>query len=117
TSWTSTRWTSSTFVIAIARRDPGRHPGGRLRPAPDPRRLRRLPRDGGDRVTLQLSAIDAFLDEAEGEGRLPLSRIDERARELGLAEDEVEGLYEELDALGVEVWDDSGRPETGVAYA
>ncbi len=64
-----------------------------------------------------VTEIDALLDEVEAKGRLPLSRIDEVARKLGLAEEEVEGLYEELDARGVEVWDDSGRLEAGVAYA
>jgi hypothetical protein len=34
-----------------------------------------------------------------------------------VGEKEVEGLYEELDARGVEVWDDGDRPEAGVAYA
>jgi RNA polymerase primary sigma factor len=64
-----------------------------------------------------VAEIDSLLDEVEEKGRLPLSRIDEVARKLGLGEEEVERLYEELDARGMEVWDDSGRPDAGVAYA
>ena len=48
---------------------------------------------------------------------LPFSRVDELCRNLGLGDEDVERLYEELDARGVEVWDDSSRPESEVTYA
>jgi RNA polymerase primary sigma factor len=63
------------------------------------------------------SELDAFLDEAEVEGRLALSRVGQLVGALGLGEEEVEELYEQLDARGVVVWDDSGRPGVGAAYA
>ena len=66
---------------------------------------------------MAVAAIDALLDEVEAQRRLPFSRVDELSRKLGLGDEDVERLYEELDARGVEVWDDTSRRGPEVTYA
>ena len=70
-----------------------------------------------EHASMAVAAIDALLDEVEAQRRLPFSRVDELSRKLGLGDEDVDRLYEELDARGVEVWDDTSRPEPEVTYA
>ncbi|MER3409785.1 MAG: RNA polymerase subunit sigma-70 [Thermoleophilia bacterium] len=59
-------------------------------------------------------AVEELLQQAEGDGYVRLSQIEE----LGLADEEAEDLYELLEARGVEVRDDLGREEApAVTYA
>jgi len=60
--------------------------------------------------------INALLEEVRGEGCLQLSRVSERARELGLDEDGVESLYEEIEQLGIELRDDCGQDRETASY-
>jgi RNA polymerase primary sigma factor len=59
------------------------------------------------------AGVAALLERGEALGRLTLSEIEGTAEELGLEQEELEGLYAELDERGIEVDDDAGRDGTG----
>jgi RNA polymerase primary sigma factor len=56
-------------------------------------------------------AAEELLERGEDVGSLSMTEIEARAGEL--AEDELEELYEELDARGIEIRDDVGRGRAG----
>jgi RNA polymerase primary sigma factor len=53
--------------------------------------------------------LKALLDQGEDEGCLELSVLDEAVRELELEDEEVQGVYEEIDERHIELKDDCGR--------
>jgi RNA polymerase primary sigma factor len=57
--------------------------------------------------------VEQLLEGAREAGELLLSDVDRLAEESGLEEDEVEELYREADARGIEVRDDTGREDAG----
>ena len=54
-------------------------------------------------------AVAALIDRGEERGCLDLSEVDELAQALELGEADLGGLYEQLDARGIELRDDCGR--------
>jgi RNA polymerase primary sigma factor len=61
--------------------------------------------------------LDALLERSETEGCLELSEIEAAIEGVGLEEDEIPAVLEELDAHGVPVRDDCGPSGETVAYA
>src|SRR3954452_25452032 len=59
-------------------------------------------------------AIAALIDRGEEQGCLALSEVDEFVQALEFEDAELSGLYEQLDARGIELRDDCGR-EAAVA--
>jgi RNA polymerase primary sigma factor len=57
--------------------------------------------------------IGELFEAGEARGRLALSDVERVAEELGLEQEELEGLYAELDERGIEVDDDAGRDGAG----
>jgi RNA polymerase primary sigma factor len=53
--------------------------------------------------------IDAVLAEGEEHGCIEYSQVDELAGSLELEDDDVQGLYEEIERRGIELKDDCGR--------
>jgi RNA polymerase primary sigma factor len=56
-----------------------------------------------------MASLQALVDRGEERGCLSISEVDELAQSLGLADDDLGGLYEQLDSRGVELRDDCGR--------
>jgi RNA polymerase primary sigma factor len=54
--------------------------------------------------------IPALLERGEAEGCLELSEVESLAEALELDEEETASLLEEIDARGIELRDDCGRP-------
>jgi RNA polymerase primary sigma factor len=68
-------------------------------------------------MTEQLQeSIAALLAEGEREGCLPLSRFNEFVAEHELDDDEMRGVYEQLDDRGIGVSDDCGRESEQSTY-
>ena len=55
--------------------------------------------------------IGEFLERGEDEGCIDLSVLHETVRELGLADEELDALYEEIHSRGISLSDDCGRPD------
>src|SRR5688500_8161331 len=53
--------------------------------------------------------IAALVDRGEQRGCVQISEVDELAQALELGDDELSGVYEQLEAKGIEVRDDCGR--------
>jgi RNA polymerase primary sigma factor len=60
-------------------------------------------------------AVQALLDRAEVRECLELSAVTDLAETLGLDDEAVEGLYEEINRRGIELRDDCGRESTPAA--
>jgi RNA polymerase primary sigma factor len=60
-------------------------------------------------------ALAALIDRGEDRGCLELSEVDEFAQALELEENDLGGLYEQLDARGITLRDDCGRESAPVA--
>jgi RNA polymerase primary sigma factor len=60
--------------------------------------------------------IAAPLERGEAEGCLTLSEVEALVEELGLEEEVAVALYEEIDAKGIELGDDCGRPVERATY-
>jgi RNA polymerase primary sigma factor len=59
--------------------------------------------------------IQALLDQGEESHCLELSTVNEAVAELGLEDEDVEALYEQIDERGIELRDDCGRQEVEAA--
>src|SRR6266498_4468768 len=59
--------------------------------------------------------IEALLSEGEEHGCIEYSHVDEVASALYLEDDDVQGLYEEIERRGIELKDDCGRQDTPAA--
>jgi RNA polymerase primary sigma factor len=55
--------------------------------------------------------IDALLERGEEIGCLNLSEVDDLAKRLELADDDLDALHERMDARGIELSDDCGRTD------
>ena len=60
--------------------------------------------------------LRAFLEQGEELGCIELSALDEVAQSFDLADSEVEELYEEIQARGIELSDDCGRATEEATY-
>jgi RNA polymerase primary sigma factor len=60
-------------------------------------------------------ALAALIDRGEDRGCLELSEVDEFAQALDLEDNDLGGLYEQLDARGITLRDDCGRESAPVA--
>jgi RNA polymerase primary sigma factor len=60
-------------------------------------------------------AITALIDRGEELGCLNLSEVDELAQALELEENDLGGLYEQLEARAIDLRDDCGRTDAVVA--
>ena len=65
--------------------------------------------------TIAEERIQALLDQGEEARCLELSTVNEAIAELGLGEEDVEALYEQIDERGIELRDDCGRQEVAAA--
>ena len=59
---------------------------------------------------METSNVDALVERGEEQGCLNLSELSELVQELELSEDEAQSLADRLEARGVDVADDCGRP-------
>ena len=57
--------------------------------------------------------LTALIDRAEDCGCVNLSAFTEMVQDLGLDEQELAGVYEQIEERGIELTDDCGHPETG----
>ena len=55
--------------------------------------------------------VRAIIERGEQQGCLDLSALNEALNELDLGDDEIDGLYRELDERGIDLTDDCGREE------
>jgi RNA polymerase primary sigma factor len=55
--------------------------------------------------------LETLLAEGEAEGCIELSQVDEVAQALELEDEDVQGVYEEIERRGIELKDDCGREE------
>ena len=60
--------------------------------------------------------VAVLLERAEAEGCIQLSEVEELVERAELAEEDVAGLLEEIDARGIELRDDCGREGAGPTY-
>jgi RNA polymerase primary sigma factor len=59
--------------------------------------------------------FEVLLDHGEDQGCLELSEVEEAVQSLALDEDDVEGLFEEIEKRGIELRDDCGRESAPAA--
>ena len=65
---------------------------------------------------METSNVDALVERGEEQGCLNLSELSELVQELELSEDEAQSLADRLEARGVDVGDDCGRPSVAPTH-
>jgi hypothetical protein len=67
---------------------------------------------GGDTVALPRDPrVDALLEHGEELGCINLSEVSELVQAVGLSDEEVEALYDHINAAGIELSDDCSRSD------
>src|SRR3954462_10265767 len=64
-----------------------------------------------EQAVTQQPEIEALLERGEEQGCLNLSEVDDLAKKLEFEDEELDALHERIDARGIDLTDDCGRPE------